>query len=301
MMTETTYNELCENAKYFEENSEPLKAIGIYQNILESYPEDGSILFDLGDLYCQQESYNEAVECYLEIIEKNLHEDKDLAHAMLGICYMSLAEQREDTINEQRAITHYESAIQLNPAHSEDSKLLFDLGLAYTYTKDYDNAIATFEKLIEVAPGEYLSYSYLSSIYSELDMPEVAIRYRLKAIEINPKDYNAYYMLGQMYSRQHKYDEAIDAYETALKLNDQFSEAYCNIADTLNKVGEYNLAIMNAKKATELDPNDKYAFCTLGESYEKLNDLDEAKKYFGKSLQLDTEFKDAKLGLARVG
>ncbi len=112
---------------------------------------------------------------------------------------------------------------------------------------------------------------------------------------------NSHYVLGCIYSEEGQYTEVIESYKTALRLNDQYFEAYRGISDTLNKVGEYDEAILNATKATELDPNDKYSFCTLGESYEKLNDLEKAKKYFELSLQLDTEFEDAKFGLERVG
>ncbi len=159
-MTETTYNELYENARYFEENNEPQKAVKVYQYILNIYPKDWNVLFDLGDLYRQEESYEKAVECYQKIVEEDLLEGKDSAYAMLGICYMSLAETREDTYYEQKAIEYYKESLRINPEPVDDG-LLFDLGLAYIYTNDYDSAINTFEKAIKVNPSNDMTYAYL--------------------------------------------------------------------------------------------------------------------------------------------
>ena len=60
-----------------------------------------------------------------------------------------------------------------------------------------------------------------------------------KAIEINPKDPRAYNLKGISLFDSHKPKDAIDAYEEAIKVDPKFIHSYINKANTLDFIGRH--------------------------------------------------------------
>ena len=301
-MTETVYNELLDEAKYFEENNELKKAETVYLNILEVFPEDSAVHFLLGDLYHAQGAYKRAVEHYLKVVHNVQNDDRDLAYAMLGICYMNLAETVEETGHteyEEKAINCYKEAIKINPSMADD-KLLFDLGLAYVYTQQWDSAIDAFEKAVEQNNTLAQAYSYLGSLYREKGERDQAVKYFLAAIENDRDNPHYYYSLGQTYGSLEQYDKAIEAYKQSITLDGTLSDAFCNLADAYNHKGEPEQAIEYANQAIAINPEDPYAYCTLGESYLVQRKMEKAQDFFEKALEIYPDLEDAKEGLRQV-
>lgn len=281
-MTETVYNELLDEAEYFKENNEPEKAEVVYLNILEVFPEDSAVHFLLGDLYYAQRAYKRAVEHYLKVVHNVQNDDRDLAYAMLGICYMNLAETVEEighTEYEEKAINCYKEAIKINPSMADD-KLLFDLGLAYVYTQQWDSAIDAFEKAVEQNNTLAQAYSYLGSLYAEKGDKAQAVIYFLAAIENDQNNSYYYQLLGQVYGTLKQYDKAIEVYKQSVTLNDTMSDAFSGLADAYNHKGMLEQAIEYAHRALDINVEDAYAFRTLGESYALKHETEKAEKYF---------------------
>jgi len=90
-------------------------------------------------------------------------------------------------------------------------KKLFDEGVAASREGKHDDAIAAFEKAIEMNPGCYDCYynvGFSNAQKKDYDKAEAAFK---KAVELKPDYMDAYSGLANIYNAQRKFDEAAAA------------------------------------------------------------------------------------------
>lgn len=136
------------------------------------------------------------------------------------------------SLNGQRkyddAIVCFDQAIEID---SLDPASFTDRALAYSYKKDYSNAIADFEKVLTLdSTGEQAeaAYFYLGKIKMLTYENEAAIPYFDKLIDLVPKDAEAYFLRGTAKSNIMDSDGAITDFDKAIELRPNYMEAYAN-------------------------------------------------------------------------
>jgi tetratricopeptide (TPR) repeat protein len=81
--------------------------------------------------------------------------------------------------------------------------------------RENDQAIAAFQKQIEVNPYDEYAYNNLGRVYWNDRKYDDAVKAFNKQLENNPLDKFAHANLGQMYAEWHKYDLAAAELEKA--------------------------------------------------------------------------------------
>ena len=282
-MIGTQYNMLMKEADQLTEEKAYAQAEVFYKNILLRYPNDIDLLSMLGSLYFDEERVEKALEIFKHIL--TIDAEDAFAHTMSAICYMTLAEEREDTDYEEQAIVHYERALALDPSYGDNS-LYYDLALAYMYTNNYDKAIDNFEKCLETSNGvDVTVYDYIGALYAEQGKPDTAERFRLHALSLEESSVR-YYSLGQTYTLMKKYDKAVEAYRKATELDPEYEEAFCNLSDTYLHLQQFDKALEAGLKAVSLNPDDPIALTNVAESYEGLGDGSLARVYYDKAVEI---------------
>jgi tetratricopeptide (TPR) repeat protein len=111
------------------------------QAAAEKEPADAKVRVDLGNLYFDAERYTEAVSWYQAAL-KIRPADADVS-TDLGVCYYSLNDP-------DRALQQFETSLKIDPKHA---KTLLNQGVVRAFGKqDLPGAVASWEKLIEIAP-----------------------------------------------------------------------------------------------------------------------------------------------------
>ncbi len=117
-------------------------------------------------------------------------------------------------------------ALSLAP---DDPEALSSLGWAQTVSHDYDEALATYQHLHVVNPGDTLTRVNLGFICLKKGIYGEAIEHLSKAIhsDSDPKAvlYGLYY-LGLMYLAREMYSDAETFFQQTVALNPQMSEAF---------------------------------------------------------------------------
>ena len=104
----------------------------------------------------------------------------------------------------------------------------FGLGYVFSLQKMNVEALAAFEKAIEINP-QYSSAWYNKGVMlGKLDRPEEALTAYEKGIEINHQDSEAWYGKGFMLRKLNRTEQALAAFDEAIKLNPQHSKAWYN-------------------------------------------------------------------------
>jgi len=117
---------------------------------------------------------------------------------------------------------------------------------------------------------------------------DAAIRSFNKAIEINPKSANAYYFRGLVYIETNDLNKAISDNTNAIILNATFTNAYINRGAILYENGNYEDAIKDLDQAIQLNPSDYKTFIARADNYYQLGQFGNAINDYTNALTLNS-------------
>jgi len=167
------------------------------------------------------------------------------------------------------SLIYIQKAVDVYPQYTEGWN---NLGSVYGKMQQYDNAIAAFNKALEIEPDNETSKRYLDLTYQlqkaanedhftkgvqlieQRDFQSAAIEFE-KAIQTNPNSAELWTRLAWCYAETKRFQEAISALEKALQIDPNFARAYLFLGVTYNQIGKKELSLINSKKACELDPS----------------------------------------------
>ncbi|MCP4539369.1 MAG: tetratricopeptide repeat protein [Chloroflexi bacterium] len=168
-----------------------------------------------------------------------------------------------------------------------------ELGMKYYDQGELAQAVAEFEKAIELAPNDDEAHRNLGTAYGEQGKWEESVAAYEQAIEINPDYGEAYADMTGAYFYVGKLAEATAAGEKGIELAPDYATAYNNLGIVYGSQGEIDTAIPLFEKAIELDPNDAQAHYNLGFSYENMEQLSEAIAEYQEAVRVDPNYVDA--------
>jgi tetratricopeptide (TPR) repeat protein len=127
-------------------------------------------------------------------------------------------------------------------------------GRALASSKDYPQAIDSFNRAIEIDPGYAPAYHGRGLAYLDQGDRDRAIADFGEAIRLAPSDARARYHRGVAYSRAGDYDRALTDFGEAIGLNPGYAAAYMTRSWVYTKKGDDAQARADRQKAIELDP-----------------------------------------------
>ncbi|MHA4810836.1 tetratricopeptide repeat protein [Flavitalea flava] len=323
------------------------KAISINSNYEDAYR-------GIARIYYNKEDFLQARKYYAQIGQ--ISQQNDLFYSVMGIL-------EEKCNNEEGALENYKEAIRLNPAdemslarlleiyferseyqqagdyclqlialRSEEEKFYHNkLGRILDSTGKLPEALAEFQKAIQLDPSNGLFHLNAGMIFQALNKTEEAGAAYRKAIELDPKDATAhnnlgallydrnqdieaikeykqaisidpvyitsYSNLGLAYSRQRLFEEAIANYTRAIELDPKEPSYHNDLGSILTKMERWEEALLEYTKATELDPGNAIAFENLGYIYRFLDNGEKTISSFRRAIELNPKAETAYIGL----
>ena len=104
----------------------------------------------------------------------------------------------------------------------------------------------------------------LGNVLSRRDRIDEAIAQYQKALEINPDYMEAHNNLGNAFARLGRFEEAMAQYRKALEIKPDYVEAHYNLGVTFARLGRIDEAIAQYRKALEIKPDYADALNNLG-------------------------------------
>jgi tetratricopeptide (TPR) repeat protein len=123
--------------------------------------------------------------------------------------------------------------------------------------------------------------------YAQRTKYKEAMAYYNKALEIDPKYLEGWYLRASVLIDTGKPDEAIADCDRALALNQNYADAWSKKALALYNLERFNDALLAATRASTLNGNDATAWYLKGVCLDELGRSDEAQEAYGKSLELE--------------
>ena len=252
-----------------------------------TYGQSAEEYFNTGHLQEKAKEYNDAIICYTKAIGKKA--DYDAAYYRRGIVKSKLGDFNE-------AISDYNMSIELTLIFNnkknkdeqiEDSTDLTELSLV--------NDITRMEMLI-------LTYQYYSRGWTKFRLKdyEGAIADYDKAIDATPDYAEAYYERGFAKNHIKDYFGAYNDFDKVIKLDSDDCDAYNGRAFSKIQLFNYEGALLDFNKSIELNP--EYDISYYERAAVKINFLDfqGAIDDYSKAIELNPKYGDAYFGRGLV-
>jgi Tfp pilus assembly protein PilF len=161
----------------------------------------------------------------------------------------------------KRAINFLLACLLYTTAFSQqkqEAEKLVSQGIAYHDKGDYDNAIALYDKALELDKDNLtaLAEKALSLLYAQ--KLDAAIQCCEKALEKHPGEKqlsNIYVTLGNALDGKNQPEKAIAAYDEGIRLFPDYYQLYFNKGITLFMNKKYDDALSNFQKAVLIEPD----------------------------------------------
>ncbi len=167
--------------------------------------------------------------------------------------------------NFDAALDDAQKGLQIAP-----TDLMFSsaIGQIYLAKNSYNEALAAFQKVIQLDPNNADAYYFIASAYQNLgDVPKQEFN-ASEAVKRNTKfSGESYFIVGDAAQKSKNYNEAIEAYRKSLNAKPDYYPVYHNLSDIYRIQNRFEEAIEVAKKGTAIFPNDANLFTDLSRYY----------------------------------
>jgi tetratricopeptide (TPR) repeat protein len=242
--------------------------------------------------YSNAEEKKEIIRLLRDVSQEHYPDKKstDRLHIARQLLTYVEALVENQTQNLVEAASSLLKSLALKPTFSSVSLAqIYDYrGDAYTNLKEYQRAIADFDRALELNPSYTRAYNNRGNVYLDLKEYQRAIADYERAIELDPKPAYAYRNRGLAYRNLKEYQRAIADYERAIELDPSYALAYDSRGDAYYDLKEYQRAIADYERAIELDPSSVNGYFGRGLTYLWLKDVDQAESDFARSWKLDS-------------
>lgn len=233
--------------------------IEAYRHLCQAYEE-------IGD-------YDSAVEIYQKLIQI-MPNMPDVHSNLANILYV-----KGDI---DAAISHFQTAVTLNPKKQWTSVINQTLGFVYQESKrDIDAAITSYQSAYLQTPEDIDIYINLGSAFYDKEDYNNALTVYRNALDLEPKNAKIHCNLGFLYWGNGELDEAIKEYELAIEYDANYDIAYNNLGVIyLDDLGRVQKSIELFKKSIECNPNYALAHFNLARAITITGDKIEAAKLY---------------------
>ena len=194
------------------------------------------------------------------------------------------------------AINNINKILSRSPEHDEDTIIDITLhtyflkGLVLLKMKRFEDAISSFDNVLEINEMDELAYDNKAFALASLGKNNEALKFNDKAMKINSNNSIIFVNLSHTLGNLGKFEEALDACESAIKLDPNYAKAWNNKAYVLFRKGEIEEAEKCSHKSLDIDPNDVDALDTMMQILKKLGRDEESKKYYNRIIDFDKNY-----------
>ncbi len=151
---------------------------------------------------------------------------------------------------------------------------------------NYDDAIVSYTKALEIDPKMHKAYNARGEAYLQMDDREHAIQDYTKAIELAPDEPKYYNNRGNAYRELKEYEKALADFNKAVEIDADYETVYFNRCALYRDMGDMDLALADCTKAAELMPLTERVWTRLGLLNMELKNYDDAIFDFSKAISL---------------
>ena len=295
------------------------EVLDIYRQTIDKAPGFTELYVNLGRIYHELKQYEDAVceykmAVWLDSLNTrayyymcSLYEDMRDYESAAGVCrklieiqpynadfHCRLAQYLYMQGNIEEAVSHYQTAVTLNPGKEWTSVAAQTLGFIFQENiKNLDAAASAYQNAYHLNPEDIDIYLNLGSVFFEKESYDNALAVYKKALEYAPHNARIHCNLGYLYWGKGETEEAVKAYEKAIKYDNTYDIAYNNLGVIyLDDLGKIKKAMELFEAAKKYNPNYALAHYNLARATALTGDKIKAAKIFQTALDINTYTKE---------
>jgi superkiller protein 3 len=189
----------------------------------------------------------------------------------------------------ERILEINELLLESNRSQDQQSSLLLEQGNIFYANNQYEEAIASYDKALEIKPDYYKAWENKGGVMFKLGQYEKAITAYDKALSIQPNYYQAWNNQGNGLLHLNRYEEAISAYDKSIAIKSDFEQSYFSRGIALFSLGKNEEAIISIDKALEIKPDDPNLYYNKACAYSLQKQIELALESLKKAIQLNSK------------
>jgi tetratricopeptide (TPR) repeat protein len=268
---------LFELAFCYEQLRKTEDAIRIYQRIVDYEPYTSEAWFNLGQIYFNEQQFNEALTAY------------DFALAINDDDSLTLL-QKAHTLFQ---LENYVEAIEAYKEYAEQSKESLStnvfIGECYEKLELYDEAIVFYNFTLNEEPENYDALTGIGICLLEKEDYATSLKYIQKAIVVNEYASDAWVYLAEGLVGLDDLDNALLAYLKSISLDPIQPDTLMAIANIYMDKSEYKTALGYYLKAYDLDNTLEFIELFISVAFYKNKNMTSAKLYLKKAMALNLD------------
>jgi len=206
------------------------QAIAEYEKIVSLEPKDVEDRMVLGQLYTVKHEPKKAEEQF----KTAQAIDPDSEDVILNLARL---------YGENGDMEHAAKVIEDVPESDRTAKMEFALGASYDQLKRPKDAIAAYQRALDIEPGDVRTLGALAQALLNDDQLDAAMKEYRQLADADPDDTGALIHIGEIQRRQGKYEDALATIRKAVKKEPDNLEAGYNEGLLLDVLGRFDEAV----------------------------------------------------------
>jgi tetratricopeptide (TPR) repeat protein len=198
------------------------EAVMLYNRLIELGAADPTMVSEAGRMALEEKLYLPAVTFYRKLYESNPEDVNTLS--ILGGYYFKVRFYGQ-------AIPYYEKILEMQPEHPQALLYRKILGVCHKTVKDFAAAAENYEYVLSREPNDVANYCQLAFIYKDLKDYEAAIATVQRGLEVDPNAGCLYYAWGLALEAQGKAEEARKAFQRAIEAYEDAKRKFQRVID----------------------------------------------------------------------
>jgi tetratricopeptide (TPR) repeat protein len=149
--------------------------VTLYTHALEVTGRNFLASMNMGSTLAKKGYPTEAIQYFHEALESG-HPRPEQVHSNLGLAYASIGEK-------EKALQHYQAAVQINP---RDAEAYLNLGTFWLHEKNFEESLTHSLRALEIQTDSEKAHNNIGVALLHLGKQEEAAKYFQEALRINP-------------------------------------------------------------------------------------------------------------------
>lgn len=299
------------------QSSRPLRALEIYERILDREGDDWELLYQTAEIYTSLGRFDDAAEKYkrmveldpsnralqrqlagtygrsgktreaLAILENLLEVDENDAETLATLADVYLEQQ-----DFPKALKYYQRLLAMERTNPE---VRLRVGVAYVGQMQRDStfigkAKPVFEQLKRDLPNDWRPYYYLGMIAERQRKDSLAASYFEQVTRLAEWNGDAWWYIGSSYFEKGEYEKLAEAMQRAAKAIPKDHRVHFLLGLANSRMERHDEAITALRRALELKPDDLNALSTLALELDGLHRYQESDSLYEQALRVDSTY-----------
>ena len=232
--------------------------------------DDDSIYLALGDLLSKQTRYDETLNAYLQIKNKEASTKIAITYYQLNQANQALTTLNELTENNYSEEYYYLKSLYFIFSDPQEALKILETG---NFTNELSIKTSTLKTLLKNENSEYNKLLLSREIISQ-GFPSLATNTLQQITADNPQYRDAYLILGKAYFEVNSLNEAEIAWQKAIEIDPTSGETHFLLSQLYYAQNNFQNARIEAEKAFNLEPINYRFSSFLAKIYDKEQNCD---------------------------